>query len=64
MLKQKQSRFDVLDAYLVVPVEIARFLWARTLWWMIPVVLCLLIVGLLTVLAASSPIAPFIYPLF
>ena len=33
-------------------------------WWMIPLVLALVTLGLLSVFAASSPIAPFIYTLF
>jgi hypothetical protein len=64
MLKQSRGRLDVLDAYLALPLEILRFLWARKLWWMVPVVICLLIIGVLTLLAVSSPVAPFIYPLF
>lgn len=33
-------------------------------WWLIPLVLVLLIVGVLLVFAQSSPLAPFLYPLF
>jgi len=33
-------------------------------WWLIPLVLVLLLVGLLLVFAQSSPLAPFLYPLF
>ena len=32
-------------------------------WWMIPLVVVLLIMSVLT-LVSSSPVAPFIYPLF
>jgi hypothetical protein len=32
-------------------------------WWMIPILICLLLFGLLLVLGGSS-LAPFIYPLF
>ena len=60
----KQNRFAVVDAYLAVPTEIIRFLWARRLWWLVPVVICLVIIGALTLLAATGPVAPFIYPLF
>ena len=33
-------------------------------WWMIPLVVVLLIVGALIFFASSSPLAPFLYPLF
>ena len=33
-------------------------------WWLGPLILVLLIVGALVVFASSSPLAPFLYPLF
>ena len=33
-------------------------------WWLVPLILVLLIVGALVVFASSSPLAPFLYPLF
>jgi hypothetical protein len=33
-------------------------------WWMIPLVLILLVLGALIWLASSTPLAPFLYPLF
>ena len=33
-------------------------------WWMIPLVLVLLLVSALVIFAGSSPLAPFLYPLF
>ena len=33
-------------------------------WWMVPLIAVLLAVGLLIVFASSSPLAPFLYPLF
>lgn len=44
--------------------EILQFLWARKLWWLIPMVAVLLLFGLLLVFATSSGVAPFIYTLF
>lgn len=44
--------------------EVIRFLWARKLWWLIPMVSVLLLFGLLLVFASSSGVAPFIYTLF
>lgn len=44
--------------------ELLSFLWERKLWWMMPMVFVLLILGILMVFAQSSAIAPFIYTLF
>ena len=33
-------------------------------WWLVPLLAVLLIVGALVVFAGSSPLAPFLYPLF
>lgn len=33
-------------------------------WWLVPLVAVLLLVGALIVFAGSSPLAPFLYPLF
>lgn len=44
--------------------EILQFLWARKLWWLIPMVMMLLTFGLLLICANASGVAPFIYTLF
>lgn len=44
--------------------EFLMFLWQRKLWWMIPMVTVLLLLGILLVFANSSAVAPFIYTLF
>ena len=33
-------------------------------WWMIPLIVVLLLAGALIVFSSSSPLAPFLYPLF
>lgn len=33
-------------------------------WWLVPLLAVLLLVGALVLFASSSPMAPFIYPLF
>ena len=40
-----------------------RFMWRQKLWWMIPIVVALLLIGALLLLAASTPLGPFIYTL-
>jgi hypothetical protein len=44
--------------------ELMQFLWERKLWWIMPMVALLLLMGTLLVLAQSSAIGPFIYTLF
>lgn len=43
--------------------DLFRFLWKTKKWWLIPVLLLIVIIGLVIVLSASSPVPVFIYPL-
>lgn len=53
-----------LTGNLGVAAEFLGFLWQRKLWWMIPMVLILLTLGVLIAVAASSAVSPFIYTIF
>jgi hypothetical protein len=44
--------------------EIWAFLRARKKWWLTPIILVLMLLGVLIVLTEGSAIAPFIYTLF
>ena len=48
--------------------SIVRELWAymrvRKKWWLLPLVVVLLLVGMLIALAQGSALAPFIYTIF
>lgn len=44
--------------------ELMEFLWQRRLWWLLPMVSMLVILGLLLVFAQGSGLAPLIYTLF
>lgn len=44
--------------------ELLSFLWARKLWWLIPMIVVLMLFGLLMIFTQASGIAPFIYTLF
>ncbi len=44
--------------------EFFLFIKQEKKWWLIPFITVLLIVGALLVFAGSSPLAPFLYPLF
>lgn len=56
--------FRSMATNLGVVSEILTFLWARKLWWLIPMVAVLLMFGLLLIFANASGIGPFIYTLF
>lgn len=43
--------------------EVFGFLWARKLWWLVPLVVLILLAGLLFALAQASAVAPWMYPL-
>ena len=43
--------------------DLGRFVWARKVWWMVPLLVVLLLIIALVVLG-ETPLAPFIYTLF
>jgi drug/metabolite transporter superfamily protein YnfA len=56
-MKRFFSRLNILGEFLA-------FLWQRKLWWLIPMIILLVLVGFLIIFSSSSAIAPFIYSLF
>jgi hypothetical protein len=56
--------FKNMGTNLGVVGEFLKFLWARKLWWMIPMVIVLLPFGFLLIFAGTSGLGVFIYPLF
>jgi hypothetical protein len=44
--------------------ELLGFLWKRKLWWMIPIIVILILLGFLIIFSQSSAVAPFIYSIF
>lgn len=44
--------------------DLWNFLKTRKKWWLAPLIVVLILLGLLIVLAGSSALAPFIYTLF
>lgn len=44
--------------------ELWDFMKTRKRWWLLPIVIMLVLLGLLIVLTEGSAIAPFIYTLF
>jgi hypothetical protein len=41
--------------------SLARFLWKRKLWWILPMLIIFLIFGFLALVVGSSPLAPILY---
>jgi hypothetical protein len=54
---------DILNRMGIVG-ELFRFLWKRKLYWLIPMIVVLIIVGVFLILSANPSTAPFIYTLF
>jgi hypothetical protein len=44
--------------------ELWQFLRERKKWWLLPIILMLLFLGLLIVMTSGSALGPFIYTLF
>ena len=44
--------------------ELLAFLWMRKMWWLIPLVVVLLVLGIVIVVGAATGVGPFIYTLF
>lgn len=57
MMKNLLMKFSIAG-------ELFGFLWKEKMWWMIPMVFVLLLLGGIIMFAQSSAIAPFIYTLF
>lgn len=44
--------------------ELWQFLKERKVWWLTPIIIMLLLVGVLIVFGQSSAVSPFVYALF
>jgi hypothetical protein len=44
--------------------EFLLFMRQEKKWWLVPIITILLVLGLLLIFSAASPLAPFLYPLF
>ncbi len=58
MLKNIKNRLKIVQ-------ELFQFMWENKIWWMSPIIIVLLLVGILIIFTANNPAAvPFIYTLF
>lgn len=58
------NSYSSVLTHLSIVRELFIFLWKRKLWWLIPMVGVVVLLGILLIFAQGSPIAPFIYTLF
>jgi hypothetical protein len=56
-LRDIASRFRVVG-------EVFSFLWKRKLWWLMPMIVILVGLGVLLVFGQATGVGPFIYALF
>ena len=58
------SYFKRVTSKLNIMGELLHFFWERKLWWLMPMILTLMLLGLLIVFTQGTAVAPFIYTLF
>jgi Family of unknown function (DUF5989) len=51
------SKFSILG-------ELWQFMRVRKKWWLLPLIMIIVLLGLILILAHGSPLAPFIYTIF
>ena len=56
--------FKSMTSRLGVAGELLEFLWARKLWWLMPMIVILIVFGVFFVFAAASGLGPFVYTLW
>jgi hypothetical protein len=44
--------------------DLIMFMKERKKWWLIPIIISMILIGLLVALTESSAVAPFVYPMF
>lgn len=62
--KKKRGVFKDITSRMGVLGELLQFLWARKLWWLVPMLLALGLFAILIIVASATGAAPFIYTLF
>ena len=56
--------FRIISSHLSTAGELLTFFWRRKMWWALPLVSVLLLLGLLIALGSATGVGPFIYTLF
>jgi hypothetical protein len=63
-MKAIRRFFRNLFARLGIAGGLVSYFWRRKIWWMVPLVVVLLMLGVLVIFGQSSAISAFIYTLF
>ena len=63
-ISRARSRGGETTLYVSTVRELFTFLWKRKLWWLIPLVVSLLLIGGLLILGQATGVGPLIYTLF
>lgn len=45
-------------------VELLQFVWKKKQWWLFPIIITLLVLGVLLTLAQTTPLGPLMYTIF
>jgi len=61
--RRRASAHPAFDERLAVGRDLATMIWQHRLWWVVPLLVSLALLGVLLVLEAT-PVGPFLYPLF
>ncbi len=61
--RRRPGRLAPLADNAGVLADMARLVWAKKLWWMVPLLLALLLLAALLLLEAT-PVGPLLYPVF
>ena len=62
ILKKNDSGFFQKHFYLIG--DVWNFLRVRKKWWLLPIIVTLVLVGVLVLFGQATPLSPFIYALF
>ena len=59
-----RRRWSSVPSWLGVLSDLLRFVWSQRLWWLIPIVIVLLLLGGLIIMGSQTVFEPFIYTVF
>lgn len=57
MFKNLFARYSIVS-------ELLSFFWKEKLWWLVPMIVILILLGILMIFAQGTAVAPFIYTIF
>lgn len=64
VLGKNEGREGFLQRHFYLVREAWSFMKVRKKWWLLPIIVTLVLVGMLIIFGQASPLSPFIYALF